>query len=296
MFIVRYAMRKPYTFAVSSLLILIFGIASILSMATDVFPSIDLPVITVIWQFGGITPSDMAQRFVTQSERAYTTSVAGIEHMELQSVSGIGVIKIYLQPDADVRQGIAQVTATSQTILRAFPPGSQPPYILRYDASDVPVVQVAVTSPTMTEQQLFDYGINFVRTQLATVQGAQIPAPYGGKSRVINVDIDPQLLYAKGLSPIDVSNAISAQNLVLPSGDAKIGSRDYTVGVNSSPSIVTDLNNLPIRQVNGAIVTIGDVAQVRDGFNPQTNILNINGRRSVMLSILKSQGLPRWTL
>ncbi|MGO8670829.1 MAG: efflux RND transporter permease subunit [Capsulimonadaceae bacterium] len=290
MWIVRLAMRKPYTFAVASVLILLFGIASILSMPIDVFPAINLPVITVLWQYGGITPDDMAKRMVTASERAYTTSVSGIEHMESQSVSGIGVVKIYLQPDADVRQGIAQVAATSQTILRAMPPGTQPPYILRYDASDVPVVQIAITSSTMTEQQIFDYSTNFVRTQLATVQGAQIPAPYGGKSRVINVDIDPQELYAKGLSPNDVSAAISAQNLVLPSGDAKIGARDYTVGVNSSPSVVDQLNDLPIKDVNGAIVTVGDVAHVRDGYNPQTNIVNINGRRSVMLSILKSQG------
>jgi multidrug efflux pump subunit AcrB len=290
MWIVRLAMRKPYTFAVASVLILLFGIASILSMPVDVFPAINLPVITVLWQYSGITPDDMAKRFVTASERAYTTSVGGIEHMESQSVSGIGVIKIYLQPTADVRQGIAQVAATSQTILRAFPVGSAPPYILRYDASDVPVIQAAVTSDTMTEQQLFDYAQNFVRTQLATVQGAQVTVPYGGRSRVINVDIDPDELYAKGLSPNDVNNAISAQNLVLPSGDAKIGARDYTIGINSSPSVVDELNDLPIKEVNGAIVTIGDVAHVRDGYNPQTNIININGRRSVTISILKSEG------
>ena len=281
-------MRKPYTFAVAAVLILLFGIASIVSMPTDVFPSINLPVITVLWQETGISADDMAKRFVTPSERAYTTSVSGIQHMESQSVFGIGVIKIFMQPTADVRQGIAQVTATSQTILRAFPLGSQPPYILRYDASDVPVVQAAITSPSMTEQQLFDYGSNFVRTQLATVQGAQIPAPYGGRSRVINVDINPQELYANGLSPYDVSSAIGAENLVLPSGDAKIGSVDYSVGINSSPSVLADLNDLPIKEVNGAIIRVGDVAQVRDGYSPQTNIINIDGRRSVTLSILKS--------
>jgi multidrug efflux pump subunit AcrB len=290
MWIVRLAMRKPYTFAVASVLIFLFGIASILSIPVDVFPAINLPVITVLWQYTGITPDDMAKRFVTASERAYTTSVGGIEHMESQSVSGIGVIKIYMQPNADVRQGIAQVAATSQTILRAFPVGSAPPYILRYDASDVPVVQAAITSQTMTEQQLFDYAQNFVRTQLATVQGAQVTVPYGGRSRVINVDIDPEELYARGLSPNDVNNAISAQNLVLPSGDAKIGARDYTIGINSSPSVVDELNDLPIKEVNGAIVTIGDVAHVRDGYNPQTNIININGRRSVTISVLKSEG------
>jgi multidrug efflux pump subunit AcrB len=288
MWIVRLAMRKPYTFAVASVLIFLFGIGSIVTMATDVFPAIDLPVITVLWQDTGISADDMARRYVTPTERSYSTSVSGIEHMESQSVFGIGIIKIYMQPDADVRQAIAQVTATSQTILRAMPPGSQPPYILRYDASDVPVVQATVTSPSMTEQQLFDYGQNFVRTQLATVQGAQVPLPYGGRSRAINVDINPQKLYADGLSPFDVSNAIGAQNLVLPSGDARIGSIDYSVGINSSPSVLDQLNDLPIKDVNGAIVKIGDVAQVRDGYSPQSNIVNINGRRSVMISIMKS--------
>ena len=248
MWIVQLALRRPYTFAVLALLILLLGIASIVTMATDVFPAINIPVVTVIWSYGGITPNDMEKRFVTQSERAYTTSVNDIEHIESQSVSGIGVIRIYLQPGADIGQGIAQVAATSQVILRALPPGTTPPYIIRFDASDVPVVQAVVGSPSMTEQQLFDYGQNFIRTQLATVQGAQIPLPYGGRSRLINVDVDPQALYARGLSPYDLSNAISAQNLILPSGDAKIGARDYTVTVNSSPALVQQLNDLPIRQ------------------------------------------------
>ncbi len=263
MWIVRLALRRPYTFAVLALLILILGLASVLTMPTDVFPSINIPVITVIWSYGGITPSDMEKRFVTQSERAYTTSVNDIEHIESQSVSGIGVIKVYLQPNADVGQGLAQVAATSQVILRALPPGTTPPYIIRFDASDVPVVQAAVSSPSMSEQQLFDYSQNFIRTQLATVQGAQIPLPYGGRSRVINVDIDSQALYAHGLSPYDVSSAISAQNLILPSGDAKIGARDYPVTVNSSPSAVEFLNDLPIREVDGSTVYVRDVAQVR---------------------------------
>ncbi|MBV9849887.1 MAG: efflux RND transporter permease subunit [Armatimonadetes bacterium] len=288
MWIVQLALRRPYTFAVLALLILILGVASILTMATDVFPAINIPVVTVIWSYGGITPNDMEKRFVTQSERAYTTSVNDIEHIESQSVSGIGVIKIYLQPNADIGQGIAQVAATSQVILRALPPGTTPPYIIRFDASDVPVVQAVVGSPSMSEQQLFDYGQNFIRTQLATVQGAQIPLPYGGRSRLINVDVDPQALYAKGLSPYDLSNAISAQNLILPSGDAKIGSRDYTVTVNSSPAIVQQLNDLPIRQVNGTTVYVRDVASVRDGYAVQTNIVDLNGRRAALLTINKS--------
>ena len=288
MWIVQLALRRPYTFAVLALLILLLGVASIVTMATDVFPAINIPVVTVIWSYGGITPNDMEKRFVTQSERAYTTSVNDIEHIESQSVSGIGIIKIYLQPNADIGQGIAQVAATSQVILRALPPGTTPPYIIRFDASDVPVVQAVVGSPSMTEQQLFDYGQNFIRTQLATVQGAQIPLPYGGRSRLINVDVDPQALYSKGLSPYDLSNAISAQNLILPSGDAKIGARDYTVTVNSSPPLVEQLNDLPIRQINGTTVYVRDVAQVRDGYAPQTNIVDLNGRRAALLTVNKS--------
>ncbi len=288
MWIVKLALRRPYTFAVLSLLILILGIASIVTMATDVFPAINIPVITVIWSYGGITPSDMEKRFITQSERAYTTSVSDIEHIESQSVSGIGVIKVYLQPNADLGQGVAQVAAVSQTILRALPPGTTPPYIIRFDASDVPIVQAAVTSTSLSEQQLFDYSQNFIRTQLATVQGAQIPLPYGGRSRTINVDIDPQKLYARGLSPYDVSNAISAQNLILPSGDMKVGARDYTVTVNSSPDKLEFLNDLPIRQVNGSTVYVRDVAQVRDGFSPQTNIVDTDGKRAALITVNKS--------
>lgn len=288
MWIVKLALRRPYTFAVVSLLILILGIASIVTMATDVFPAINIPVITVIWSYGGITPSDMEKRFITQSERAYTTSVSDIEHIESQSVSGIGVIKVYLQPNADLGQGVAQVAAVSQAILRVLPPGTTPPYIIRFDASDVPIVQAAVSSTSLSEQQLFDYSQNFIRTQLATVQGAQIPLPYGGRSRTINVDIDPQALYARGLSPYDVSNAISAQNLILPSGDIKVGARDYTVTVNSSPDNVEFLNDLPIRQVNGSTVYVRDVANVRDGYSPQTNIVDTDGKRAALITINKS--------
>ena len=288
MWIVKLALSKPYTFAVLALVILLAGVGSILSMATDVFPAIDLPVVTVIWSYPGFTPNDMEKRFVTQSERAYTTSVNDIEHTESQSVSGVGVIRIYFQPGADIAQGIAQTVATSQTIQRILPPGTQPPYILRYDASDVPVIQAAVSSDTLPEQQLSDLSTNFIRTQMATVQGAQVPLPYGGRGRLINVDIDPQALTAYGLSPADVSNAISAQNLVLPSGDAKIGSRDYNVSINSSPDAVEQFNDIPIKQVNGAVITVKDVAHVRDGYAIQQNIVNQNGKRAVLIQINKS--------
>jgi len=288
MWIVKLALSKPYTFAVLALVILLAGVGSILTMATDVFPAIDLPVVTVIWAYAGFTPNDMEKRFVTQSERAYTTSVNDIEHTESQSVSGVGVIRIYFQPGADVAQGIAQVVATSQTIQRILPPGTQPPYILRYDASDVPVIQAAVSSDTLPEQQLSDLSTNFIRTQMATVQGAQVPLPFGGRGRLINVDIDPQALTAHGLSPSDVSNAISAQNLVLPSGDAKIGARDYNVSTNSSPGAIEEFNDIPIKQVNGAVITIKDVAHVRDGYGIQQNIVNQNGKRAVLIQINKS--------
>ncbi len=288
MWIVKLALNKPYTFAVLALLILLAGVGSILSMPTDVFPAIDIPVVTVIWSYPGFTPNDMEKRFVTQSERAYTTSVNDIEHIESQSVSGVGVIRIYFQPGANIAQGISQVTATSQTIQRILPPGTQPPYILRYDASDVPVIQAAISSDTLNEQQLSDYATNFVRTQFATVQGAQVTLPYGGRGRVINVDINPQALYAHGLSPYDVSNAISAQNLVLPTGDAKIGTRDYNVLINGSPGTVDALDDLPIKVVNGAVVYVRDVAQVRDGYAIQQNIVNQNGKRAVLLQINKS--------
>ncbi len=288
MWIVKLALSKPYTFFVLALLMLLGGIGSIFTMPTDVFPAIDLPVVTVIWSYPGLTPSDMEKRFVTQSERGYTTSVNDIEHIESQSVAGVGVIRIYFQPGADVAQGIAQVVATSQTLQRILPPGTQPPYILRYDASDVPVIQAAVSSDTLPEQTLSDLSTNFLRTQLTTVQGAQIPAPYGGRGRVINVDINPQALTAHGLSPYDVSNAISAQNLILPTGDAKIGTHDYPVSINASPDTIEALNDLPIKSVGGTVIYVRDVAHVRDGYSIQQNIVDINGKRAVLLQINKS--------
>jgi len=283
----RIALRYPYTFLVGAIVIVLIGVASIVTMATDVFPVIDLPVITVIWSYSGITPSDMEKRFVYQSERSYTTAVDDIAHTESQSVAGVGVVRIYLHEGANVSAAIAQVTATSQNVLRLLPPGTQPPLVIRYDASDVPVVQAAISSATLSEAQLFDYGQNFIRTQLSTIRGTQIPQPYGGKSRVINVDINPQALMSKGLSPYDVTNAVTAQNLILPSGDAKIGKRDYTVTLNSSPDTILDLNAMPIKEVNGALITIGQVAQVRDGNSVQSNIVNIDGHRAALIKILK---------
>ncbi len=288
MWIVQLALRRPYTFIVMALLIVILGVVTIQRTPTDVFPNIDIPVVSVIWSYSGISPDDMAKRICTISERAATTTVADIEHIESQSMPGVTVIKFYFQPGAKVEAGVAQLTSIMQTILRVMPPGITPPLIIRYSASSVPILQLSVNSKTLSEQQLYDLGLNFVRTQLATVQGASIPLPYGGKARQIMVDLDMQALQAKGLTPVDVNNAISAQNLILPAGTAKMGAREYNVFLNSSPGAVEELNNLPIKEVNGAMVTIRDVAWVHDGFAVQSNIVNQNGRRSSLLTVLKN--------
>jgi multidrug efflux pump subunit AcrB len=286
--IVKLALRRPYTFIVMALLILILGVFTIGKTPTDVFPNINIPIVSVIWSYGGMSPDDMAKRMTTISERAATTTVADLEHIESQSYPGISVIKFYFQPGANVDAGVAQLTSISQTLLRIMPPGTTPPLIIRYSASSVPILQLGLSSKTLSEVQLYDYGTNFIRTQLATVQGAAIPTPYGGKSRQIMVDLDLHALQSKGLTPIDVSNAINAGNLILPAGTAKIGAREYNVFLNSSPNVAADLGNLPIKEVNGAMVYIRDVAQVHDGFAVQTNIVTMNGRRSALISVLKS--------
>ncbi len=288
MWIVRLALRRPYTFVVMSVLILVLGIVSIMTMSTDVFPDIDIPVVTVIWSYSGMSPDEMEKRMSTVSERAMTTAVNNIEHIESQSVNGISIIKIFFQPGADMGSAVAQVTAVSQTILKIMPPGTTPPLIIQYSASNVPILQAVLSSDKLSEADLYDLGLNFVRTQLATVQGAQVPAPYGGKARNVTVDLDLDQLYSKGLSPTDVVNALNAGNLILPAGDAKIGSTDYVVRTNASPDLLADLNNLPVKQVNGAVIYIRDVAQVHDGFAPQQNIVRVNGKRAAMLTILKA--------
>src|SRR5205807_8151941 len=249
MWIVRLALRRPYTFVVVALLLVVLGVVTVQRMPTDIFPNVDIPVVTVIWSFTGIAPEDMEKRVVTVSERAFTTAVNDIEHMESQSMYGVGVIKVYFHQDADTAVAQAQVTALVQTLLRFLPQGMTPPLIVRYSASSVPILQLAITSKTLPEEQLYDYAQNFIRTQLATVQGASVTLPYGGKARQIMVDLNPKALSGYGLSAIDVVNAINAQNIILPSGTAKIGSREYSVQVNSSPDTVEGLNNLPIKQV-----------------------------------------------
>jgi multidrug efflux pump subunit AcrB len=288
MWIVRLALRRPYTFVVGALLVLLLGIVSILRTPVDIFPTVDIPVISVIWTYNGMLPQEMERQIVTVSERALTTTVNNIEHMESQTVSGVSVIKIFFQPGADIPSAVAQVTALSQTIVRALPPGATPPLIVQFSASNVPVLQQSISSPTIPEDQLNDYANNFIRTQLATVQGASVPAGYGGKPRFINVDLDPQQMFAHNVSASDVSAAINAQNVILPSGTAKMGDREYNVRLNESPTDVDLLNDLPIKQVNGAVVYIRDVAHVRDGAGVQTNIVREDGRRSALLTILKS--------
>ncbi|BDI28218.1 RND transporter [Capsulimonas corticalis] len=288
MWIVKLALRRPYTFIVMALLILILGVVTIQKTPTDVFPNIDIPVVTMIWTYGGISPSDMEKRITTLTERAATTTVGDIEHIESQSMPGITVIRFYFQPGAKVEAGVAQLTSISQTLIRAMPTGTTPPLIIRYSASSVPILQLGLSSKTLSETQLYDFGTNVIRTQLATVQGASVPLPYGGKSRQIMVDLDLQALQAKGLNPLDVSTAINAQNLILPTGTIKMGPREYNVFMNSSPGVASDIGNLPIKQVNGATVYVRDVANVHDGFAVQSNVVSMNGRRSALITVLKS--------
>jgi multidrug efflux pump subunit AcrB len=288
MWIVRLALRRPYTFVVVSVLIAILGVSAVITTPKDIFPNINIPVISVIWSYNGLTPDNMEKRMVTITERAMTTTVNDIEHIESQSYNGVAIIKVYFQPNVKPEMALAQISAICQTLLRVLPPGTTPPLLLKYDASSVPILQLGLSGQGLSEQQLYDLGLNFVRTQLATVQGASIPLPFGGKQRQIMVDLDPNQLYAHHLSPQDVSSALNQQNLILPTGTAKIGNREYQVALNSSPTTVAAMNDLPIKAENGAVVTLKDVAQVRDGYIPQTNIVRNNGTRSAMLTVLKN--------
>ena len=290
MWIVRLALKRPYTFVVLAMLIVIMGVITLTSMATDMLPEIDIPVIAVINQYAGLSPDEVAARITSPFERATTTTVNGIDHIESQSLNGVSVTKIFLRPGTNVEGAIAEVTAEAQTILKTMPPGATAPLIMRYSASNVPILQAVLSSDVLTEQQLFDLGSNFFRTGLATVQGAQVPLPLGGKLREIVVDLDLEKLYGLGLSPSDVSNAVNAENLVLPGGTIKMGQQEYPLVVNASPGIVDELNQLPIKTVNGATVFIKDVAHVRDGFAPQTSVVIADGKKAAILPILKSQG------
>jgi multidrug efflux pump subunit AcrB len=290
MWIVKLALRQPYTFIIMSLLILILGVVAIYRTPVDIFPVVDIPVISVIWTYSGMPPQEMTGRITTVSERALTTTVSDIEHIESQSYTGVSVIKIYFHAGANIPEAVAEVTAIMQGVLRVLPPGITPPLVIQYSASDVPILQAVIYSDTLSEDRLNDYANQFIRTQLATVQGASVPLAYGGAPRTLMVDLDPDRMYPKNLSASDVTNAFNAQSLILPSGDAKIGMRDYNVRINNSPTVVDQLNDLPIKVVNGAVVYLRDVAHVRLGAAPQTNLVRRNGRRSALLTILKSGG------
>ena len=288
MWIVRTALSRPYTFIVMAILILIASPLVISRTPVDLFPSIDIPVIAVIWNYNGLGAEELEQRMTSVYERVLTTAVNDIEHIESMTVNGRGIVKVFLQPNASVDTGVAQVTAVSQAILRQMPPGIVPPFILTYNASTVPIIQLALSGRGLSEQALNDLGLNFLRTQLVTIPGAAVPYPYGGKQRQVMVSLDQALLQAKGLSPTDVVNAVGQQSLVLPSGTAKIGTFEYEVEMNGSPQTVAELNDLPIQEVNNTTIYVRDVAQVSDGFAPQTNIVKLNGQRSVLTTVLKS--------
>src|SRR6267143_3016319 len=290
MWIVRLALRRPYTFIVMALLIAILGGLSILTTPTDVFPYINIPVAGVIWSYSGMSPDDMAKRVLLISERAMTTTVNSIEHIEATSYNSVGLIRVYLQPGANVDLALSQIVAVNQTILRGLPPGIFPPLVVQYDASSVPILQLGLSSQTLTEQQLYDYAQNFIRTRLSTVPGISVPLPYGGKVRSVMVDLNPGALFGKGLSATDVSNALNLQNLILPTGTVKVGTREYLIQLNSSPELISALNNVPIKTVNGAPIYMRDVAQVRDGYQVQTNIVRTDGKRSALLTVLRHGG------
>jgi multidrug efflux pump subunit AcrB len=288
MWIVRLALGRPYTFVVVALLIAILGGAAIVTMPVDIFPYIDIPVVSVVWSYAGLPPEEMEKRMVTIFERSMTTTVNDIEHIESQSYNGVSVVRVYFQPNAKVELALSQVTAIAQTLLRIFPPGTMPPNVIKYDASSVPILQLGLQSETLSEQELFDLGQNFIRTQLATIPGAAVPLPYGGKFRTVMVDLNPDQLFARQLSPADVSAALGNQNLILPAGTAKIGDRDYQIRLNSSPRVLNDMNNMPVKVVNGATVYLKDVAQVRDGYSVQTSIVRVNGTRGALLTVMRN--------
>ncbi len=291
MWIVRLALRRPYTFVVMSLVIVILGVLAIFRMPTDIFPEIDIPVVSVIWSYAGISPEEMAEVVTIRCERSFTTSVNDIEHMESQSLPGLSIIKVFFHPNAKVEAAVAQLAAASQSVLHSLPTGMTPPTILRYNASSVPILQLSISSDTMSEQSLYDYGYNFIRTQMATVQGASFPAALRRPARARSWWISIlKALYAQGLSANDVVNAINAQSLIIPSGIAKIGPNEFNVRLNSLPPSTDAFNSIPIKQTSGGTVYIRDVGHVRDGYAIQTNIVRHNGNRAALLTVLKNGG------
>ena len=288
MWIVKLALRRPYTFIVLAILIMLLGVFSIVRTPTDIFPDIRIPVVAAIWRYTGLSPDEMATRLVLSSERTAQTTVNDVEHTESQSLSGTSVVKYFFQPNVNEELSFAQITGVSQTGLRQAPPGTTPPFILAYNASSVPILQLAMSSDTLSEAQLFDLANSIIRTGLSTVQGASMPYPYGGLQRQVQVDLNPDALRAQGLSGNDVTAALSTQNSILPAGTQKIGDREYFVSVNSNPSTIAELNAMPVTTRNGSVIYVRDVAHVRDGYPPQTNISRRDGHRGVLMSVLKT--------
>src|SRR6202165_2234913 len=289
MWIVRLALKEPYTIVVLGILIFLFGAIAIVRTPTDIFPNIDIPVVSIIWNYNDLEPQEMADRIVSITERNLTTTVDNISHVESQSLYGIAVVKVFFQPTVSIDKAIAQITANSQTQLKQLPLGTTPPLIITYSASTVPILQLGLSGQGISEQALNDYGLTSIRPQLVTVQGAAVPYPYGGKQRQVQVDLNTQALQAKGLSPLDVVNAIAAQNLILPTGTSKIGLKEYDVDIaNAAPQTIAQLNRIPVKTIGSTTIYISDVAWVRDGFPPQTNIVRVNGQRSSLLTVQKA--------
>src|ERR1700754_4159284 len=286
--IVRFALRFPHTFYVLAALILFLGVTAIRSMPTDIFPEIQIPVVTVVWSYTGLSTPEMEQRVTTYSQYAISSNVSGIRNIEAQTMAGLSVQKIYFQPDVNIDLAIAQIVAGTNAIRALLPAGIQAPLVVQFNASSVPVLQISLSSDTLSEQQLYDYGIYRIRQQLAPIPGITFPTPAGGKYRQIMVDLDPTKLQARGLTPLDVVNAVNAQNLTLPAGLAKIGDTQYTVHTNATPSTIGDLNDIPIKFANGATLFVKDVGQVHDGWAVQQNIVRENGTRAVLLSVIKN--------
>jgi multidrug efflux pump subunit AcrB len=288
MWIVQIALRRPYTFVVFAIIIAAFGALAALRTPTDIFPNIKIPVISVVWTYSGLLPDDMSGRVIYSYERTLTSQVADIEHIESQSLSGYGVVKIFFQKEVNIAAALALVTAASQTVLKQLPPGITPPYVLSYNASSVPILQLALSSKKLPQMKLFDLGQNFIRPQLATVAGAAVPSPYGGKVLQVQVDLDQRAMQAHNVSADDMLNAITAQNLILPAGDVKVGKFDWNVALNASPILLDRLNDLPVKKANGTIIFMHDVAYVHQGSPPQTNLVRVNGSRAVLMTILKA--------
>ena len=286
--LVRVALKRPYTFVVMALLILIVGPLAALRTPVDIFPEIRIPVIAVVWQYTGLPPDQMSGRVMLNFQRSLTTTVNNIEHIEGTSYTGVGIVKVFFQPGVDISIANAQVTAIAQTVLRQMPPNITPPLILNYNAATVPIIQLALAGKGVSEQAVFDLAINTVRTPLVTVPGAAIPFPFGGKFRQIQIDLDPAAMQARGLSAADVANALAAQNLLTPVGTQKIGSHEYAIQLNNAPADFNALADVPIFAANGTVVYLRDVAQVRDGNPPQQNIVHVDGGRSVLLAVLKN--------